>query len=493
LQGIGGLRFDDVRRDSPQTTRHKPSPAAGLCTASTVSTSELRSAGEPGEIWWATTPRLGCLEDVADQTEIARQLERRRCAAAAEWQLTDEIVLIGAGDLIAVPGRGDRTYPFQAHSEYYYLTDRNRPGGVLAFDPQAGWFDFTAPITDSDRLWSGAPTSEPDELTTAVLGDWLGSRANRPLACLGVAEPDVPCNAQTVDDLRAALDRVRRPKDSLEVERMRVAERATGAAFAAAVPLLRDGISERGVQIELEAAAFRGGGDAMAYDTIIGGGKHSAILHFAPTTRPLRTGELVLIDAGAEYRGYASDITRTYPVNGRFGSDQQRELHSVVRAAELAAIERCMPGIEWRDVHLTAALVIAEGLVAGGLLRGQPESLVEAGAASLFFPHGVGHLVGLGVRDAGGMLPERRGNPPPFPNLRIDLPLKAGMVVTVEPGIYFVPALLQDPERRSRHRDEVAWSRVDRMLDFGGIRIEDNVLITETEHEVITRDVPLLG
>jgi Xaa-Pro aminopeptidase len=407
--------------------------------------------------------------------------------------VSDEVVLIGAGEPIAVPGRGDRTYPFQAHSEYFYLTDRNRPGGVLAFDPQAGWLDFTAPITDSDRLWSGAPMGEPEELTTTALGDWLGARAQRPIAWLGVAPPDTLLNDALVDHLRASLDRVRRPKDSLELERMRAAERATSAAFAAAVPLLRDGVSEREVQIELEAAAFRAGGDAMAYDTIVGAGTDSAVLHFAPTARRLNTGQLVLIDAGAEYRGYASDITRTYPVGGSFGSEQQRELHSVVRAAELAAIERCTPGTEWRDVHLTAALVIAEGLVSGGILRGHPQSLVEAGAVSLFFPHGIGHLVGLGVRDAGGVLPERRGNAPPFPNLRIDLPLEPGMVVTVEPGIYFVPALLQDPGRRARHRDEVAWSYVDRLLDFGGIRIEDNVLITARGHEVITQDVPLLG
>jgi Xaa-Pro aminopeptidase len=110
----------------------------------------------------------------------------------------------------------------------------------------------------------------------------------------------------------------------------------------------------------------------------------------------------------------------------------------------------------------------------------------------MFFPHGVGHLVGLGVRDAGGVLAERRNDPPPYPNLRIDLPLVTGMVVTVEPGLYFVPAILRDPERRRAHRDDVDWDRVDRMLGFGGIRIEDNVLITDEGHDVITADIPLL-
>jgi Xaa-Pro aminopeptidase len=363
---------------------------------------------------------------------------------------------------------------------------------VLAFDPGEGWLDFVTPITDEDRLWSGAPADVRQGLTTAALPDWLASRATRPTAWLGAAPPDARSSATLVENLRAGLDRVRRPKDPLELERMRIAALATRAAFAAAVPFLRDGVSEREVQIELETAAFRGGADAMAYDTIIGSGTNSAVLHFAPTARALRSGELVLIDAGADYRCYASDITRTYPVDGRFASQQQQELHGVVRAAELAAIGRCRAGTEWRDVHLTAALVIAEGLVSAGILRGAPESLVQSGAVWMFFPHGVGHLVGLGVRDAGGMLPERRDDPPPFPHLRIDLPLEAGMVVTVEPGVYFVPAILQDPERRRQYRDEVDWDVVDRMLGFGGIRIEDNVLITDGGHEIIT-DVPLLG
>jgi Xaa-Pro aminopeptidase len=432
------------------------------------------------------------LATATENPEIERQLERRRRAVAGEWGLTDEVVLIGAGELIIVPGRGDRTYPFYAHSEYFYLTDRNRPGGVLAFDPAEGWFDFVTPITEEDRLWSGAPAQAQQGLTTVEMADWLASRSARPIAWLGAAPPDTRSSATLVEELRAGLDRVRRPKDALELERMRIAALATRAAFAAAVPSLRDGVSEREVQIELETAAFRGGGDAMAYDTIIGSGTNSAVLHFAPTARVLRTGELVLIDAGAEYRCYASDVTRTYPVGGQFGSQLQEELHGVVRAAELAAIGRCSAGTEWRDVHLTAALVIADGLVSAGILRGAPDSLVQSGAVWMFFPHGVGHLVGLGVRDAGGMLLERRDDPPPFPHLRIDLPLQPGMVVTVEPGVYFVPAILQDPERRRRHRDEVDWDLVDRELDFGGIRIEDNVLITDGGREVIT-DVPLLG
>jgi Xaa-Pro aminopeptidase len=426
---------------------------------------------------------------------IDQALDRRRDSAVAEWGLVDEIVLIGAGEPIGVPGRGDRTYPFHAHSEYFYLTDRNRPGGVLAFDPSEGWFDFVAEVTEEERLWSGAVGGEATGVPLGQLPVWLGARRERTAGCLGAApagELAPSCDTALSADLRLGLDAVRRPKDEIELERMRVAERATSAAFAAAVPVLVQGSTERSVQVELETAALRAGADAMAYDTIVGAGTNSAVLHFMPTDRRLVDGDLVLIDAGADYRQYASDVTRTYPVSGQL-SPEQAELHAVVHAAERASIERCVPGTEWVDVHMTAAQIIAEGLVAFGVLRGEPSALVESGAVWLFFPHGIGHLVGLGVRDAAGPLASRRDTPSPVKNLRINLPLQAGFVVTVEPGIYFVPAMLQDPERRARHRDAVDWDRVDRLLDFGGIRIEDNVLITDGGHEILTADVPVLG
>jgi Xaa-Pro aminopeptidase len=425
---------------------------------------------------------------------ISQALERRRAAAAAAWGLTDEFVLVAAGEPVHLPGRLDVTYPFMAHTEYFYLTDRDLPGGVLAFDPAEGWVDFVAPITEADRLWSGAPAEDPDGPTTDDLAGWLRARSGRRFAALGGAAPSVPvaeADAGLTQRLRFALDAVRRPKDEIELERMREANRTSVAAYAAAVPMLRAGVTERQVQIELECAAFRAGAQRMAYDTIVGSGPNSGVLHFMPSERVLREGELVLIDAGGEYRCYASDVTRTYAVGGRFDAEQA-ELHALVRAAEMSCIEQCAPGVEWRDVHLKASLVLAEGLVSFGVLRGAPEALVESGAVALFFPHGVGHLLGLGVRDTGGIIAERKDDPQPFPNLRINLPLEPGIVVTVEPGLYFVPAILSDPERRSRHRDEVEWDRVDRMLGFGGIRIEDNVLITGDGHEVLTTGVPLL-
>jgi Xaa-Pro aminopeptidase len=423
-------------------------------------------------------------------TPTGVQLERRRRAAAERWRLDDEVVLIGAGDRIPVPGRGDRTYPYRAHSEYLYLTDRERPGGVLAFDPHEGWVDFVVPVTRDERLWEGATADQREGVPLADLAAWVEQRKGRPVACLGAGVPDVASEAQLEADLRCGLNHVRRQKDAVELARMRIAERATGAGFAAIAPLIEPGRSERELQIELETAFFRGGADHLAFDTIVGSGPNSAVLHFPPTSRRLADGELVLIDAGAEYRGYASDITRTYPASGRF-TPEQRELYAIVEAALLRATECCTAGTEWRDVHRTAALVIAEGLVGLGLLRGEPEGLVERGAQALFFPHGVGHMVGLGIRDAGEVL-RGRERPAESPNLRVDLPLLPGHVFTVEPGIYFVPALLHDADLRKRHRDAVDWERAEAMIGFGGIRIENNVLITDDGNEVLTADVPLL-
>jgi Xaa-Pro aminopeptidase len=421
------------------------------------------------------------------EQDLTAALKRRRRDLAERWNLAHEVVLIGAGEPIGVPGRADLTYTFRSHSEYFYLTDRERPGGVLAFDPAEGWMDFVVPLSRDELVWTGA-REDPGGVPISELDAWLSGRAGRPLANLGAPIGAVEASGALAGELRRGLNHVRRAKDAVELERMRTAERATRAGFAAIRPLLSPGRTERQLQIELEAEFFRHGADSVAYDTIVGSGTNSAVLHFAPSSRAFGPSELVLIDAGGECRGYASDVTRTYPVGGSFTS-AQAELHGLVGRAGEAATQRCIASTEFREVHRTAALVIAEGLVDFGLLRGQPETLFEAGAVAVFFPHGVGHMVGLGVRDAGEVLPDRHPDPRCFPGLRIDLPLLPGHVVTIEPGIYFIPALIGDQETRSRLRDQVDWDQADRLLGFGGIRIENNVLITDTGFEILTSDI----
>jgi Xaa-Pro aminopeptidase len=196
-----------------------------------------------------------------------------------------------------------------------------------------------------------------------------------------------------------------------------------------------------------------------------------------------------LIDAGAAIGRYTADVTRTYVVGTP--SPFQRDLYQVVLAAEERAIARCVPGAEWTDIHLACAVDLVAGLVAMNVMHGHPESLVEAEAHTLFFPHGLGHMVGLGVRDASGLLPGRTKNPRPcLRTLRMDLPLAAGYVVTIEPGLYFIPPLLQDPARREKYRDAVNWPLVDQHLHLGGVRIEDNILITADGPENLTAAIP---
>jgi Xaa-Pro aminopeptidase len=289
---------------------------------------------------------------------------------------------------------------------------------------------------------------------------------------------------------RQQFTHVRRAKDTSELRLLRHAANATARGFSAVREYLRPGVTERALQIELEAAFCRAGADHTGYGTTVASGPNTAVMHFSPSERKLRRGEFVLIDAGAEVGRYVSDVTRTFVVGGK-ASPFQRELFELVLAVEEAGISRCVPGAEWKEIHLQAATELTAGLVEMGLMRGIAESLVEQGAHTLFFPHGLGHLVGLGVRDASGRLPGRaEDHSPALKNLRMDLPLAAGYVTTVEPGLYFIPAILNDPQRRKRFRTCVNWSLVERHLGIGGVRIEDSVLVTDRQPEVLTVGIP---
>ena len=416
-------------------------------------------------------------------------LDRRRARVAAALNLGDDVLLVGAGRPISIPGGADQTFPYIAHADYYYLTDAEVPGGVVAFDPKEGWVDFVPEVTTAERVWEGK--SDTPGTPLAKLEPWLAARRGRRLAVLGCAIPGV----EGGDDARAAevghaLLAARRPKDDVELGRMRAAAAATAPGYEAAKRMILAGVTERQIQVELETGFFRNGATGTAYGTIVASGRNSAVLHFPPTSRVVRDGDVVLIDAGAAIGRYVSDVTRTYRAPG--GDDElYRDLYSLVLAVEQRAIAHCTAGREWQDVHLEAALGIVAGLVALGIMKGSPQSLGETDAHALFFPHGLGHLVGLGVRDAGGRAPGRKPSTRPgLANLRTDLPLERGLAITVEPGIYFIPALLNDPALRAKHRDAVDWDRVESLLEFGGIRIEDNVVITDGAPEVLTAAIP---
>lgn len=443
------------------------------------------------------------------------QARRERVADAWRGQVGragSDPVLIAAGLPIPIDGT-DQFHDFHAHPEFQYLTGVAEPGATLVWEADSGWRLFTPSLSIEDRVWMSEPPSpqEQSERTGvetedfSALGGWLAARRGRSVALLGNRDIEqraaeygvqnwsaleVALDEQATEQVGTALAERRRAKDALELAHLRRAVDAAVAGHFRAWQTARTGLSERDVQIEMEAEFFRFGGQRTAYSSIVGSGPNSAILHGSPGDRVLREGDLVLIDAGPEIRGYASDVTRTFPVSAAF-SPLQRELYELVLTAQREAIAAVRPGVEYKQLHLRAAATIAQGLVDAGILRGAAEDIVAQDAHALFFPHGLGHMLGLSTHDCGGYLegrvPEDRFG---LAWLRADLPLAPGYVVTIEPGIYFIPALLTDAERRQRHRGNVVWERVDQLLDFGGIRIEDDVLVTEDGCEVLSAALP---
>ena len=407
---------------------------------------------------------------------------------SAALPLGDALLVVCAGRPVPLPEISDQAYPFFSHAEYFYLTDCECVDAVVAYDPRDGiWLSFVPVVTEAERVWEGR--AQLPGLPLADFSSWLAARPGRPVAQLGAPRPDVPFEAALTARIREHFHHARRPKDAGELALLRGAAAATAAGFAQLPSLLRPGVSERALQVELEAAFFRAGGTRTGYSTIVGAGPNSAVLHFSPSARVTRPGEFVLIDAGAAIGRYTADVTRTFVVGQP--SPFQRDLYQIVLAAQERAIVRCVAGAEWTAIHLACAVDLVAGLVAMGVMRGDPTSLVEQEAHMLFFPHGLGHMVGLGVRDGSGLLPGRAKNPrPSLRTLRMDLPLVPGYVVTVEPGLYFIPPLLQDPARRERYRDCVNWPLVDQHVGTGGVRIEDNLHITDGAPENLTAAIP---
>ncbi|MDZ4754910.1 MAG: M24 family metallopeptidase [Phycisphaerae bacterium] len=430
-------------------------------------------------------------------------IETRRAKALAAWRESEALngaVVIGAGQLLGLPGGQDQTYAFRVHPDYQWLTGRRGHGGVLAYHSNEGWLDFVAEVTEAERVWEGRePMSEENTRPLSALREWLQQRGAGPIAALGAPMPGVQVDHERSARLAAWLLHARRVKDAAEIAVMRQAIAATVRGFAAAREATRPGATERDVQIELEAAMFRAGADDVGYATLVGSGPNSSVLHFAPGRRVIEADDLVLIDAGGAIDGYTADVTRTFAASGSLSSERQA-LYDTVLAAQVRAVDVCRSGVQWRAVHTSAAIDLATGLIDMGVLRGSAASIVEREAIALFFPHGVGHMVGLGVRDAGGRLPRAANAPRNDPGkekccgitLRVDLPIEAGYVMTVEPGLYFIPALLRDPARRERFADCVDWSRVDHLLalGIGGVRIEDNLLITTGAPDVMTAAIP---
>ncbi len=221
------------------------------------------------------------------------------------------------------------------------------------------------------------------------------------------------------------------------------------------------------------------------------------VLHNHSYDNVLAKGQLLLNDSGAESpRYYASDITRTCPVSGKF-TGLQAEIYEIVLRMQLGTINMIKPGISYRDVHLNACKLMVEDLRAMGMMRGNPSNAVEAGAHALFFPHGIGHMMGLDVHEmedlgdiVGYMKREKRSGQFGLKFLRLSRPLESGFVLTVEPGIYFIPALINRWLQEGRHNEFINYGKLDAFHKFGGIRIEDDVLVTQDGSRVLGPEIP---
>jgi len=251
-------------------------------------------------------------------------------------------------------------------------------------------------------------------------------------------------------------------KTTSELERMRRAAAVSRAAHTRAMRECKPGMREYEVEALLEHEFKHSGSTGAAYTNIVAGGRNACILHYVENSELLHDGELLLIDAGAEWEYYASDVTRTFPVNGRF-STEQRALYEVVLQSQLAAIAHVRPGVSFVSVHEVALRVLVEGFARLGLLAGKPDELIEKDAYRRFYMHRTSHWLGLDVHDCGAYVVDGASRT-----------LEPGMVLTVEPGCYIAEDEESVPAR---------WRGI-------GIRIEDDVLVTASGHEVLTSGIP---
>lgn len=404
------------------------------------------------------------------------------------------------------------TYPFRASSHFLYFA--GLPLYNAAIRLEAGRLElFVDDPTPDDILWHGA------SLSRDRVAEQIGADAAYPLYRLksfteGAATIPAqdsatrlqqsqwlnrmitPANAlQDLDQaLAEAIVTLRLTQDEAALAEIRKAVAITVEAHKAGMAATCTAETEAQIRAAMEGTIMAHN-TTTAYTSIVT--VHGEVLHNDRYTNPLQAGDLLLADVGAEAEsGWASDVTRTWPVCGKF-SPTQRDIYEIVLAAHDLCIQKACPGIEYRELHLMAANLIAAGLVDLGILQGQAENLVERDAHALFFPHGVGHLLGLDVHDmedlgdlAGYEKGRTRSDRFGLCYLRLDRPLRPGMVVTIEPGFYQVPALLSDPERREKYRDVVNWQRLEQFSDVRGIRIEDDVLITETGNQILTESLP---
>ncbi len=391
----------------------------------------------------------------------------------------------------------DTEYKFRQDSDFWYLTGFPEPDAVAVIDPQNRKSPFTLYVRSRDPLMEtwygrrqgvegavknfGASTaysvekfdkdlpklldgkdrlyyrfSVDQQLDQQVLAYLSGQRVRR----LKTAYPP-----HTIIDPTVITGEMRLHKNPEEVEMMQTAATIAAEAHILAMKKVKPGMNEGQVESLMEAYMKDKGASGVAYNSIIGGGANATILHYVENNMPLKDGDLILIDAGAEYQGYASDITRTFPVNGRY-TDAQREVYDVVLDVQEKCIDYTKTGNTVKGRQDYSIELLTEGMVKLGLLKGKTSDLIKKKAYLKYYMHGVGHFLGMDVHDAGRYFTDQAA--------KNSKPFAPGMVLTVEPGIY-VPE--DDKSAPAKYRGI-------------GIRIEDDVLVTEEGNRNLTSKVP---
>ena len=407
------------------------------------------------------------------------------------------------------------TYPFRQDSSFLYFWGLDFPGLAAVIDvDQNEEIVFGDDFTVDDIIWMGP------QKTMAEKAQRVGVHQTKPIHALEEtvkqalrqgrklhylpqyrAENIVKIerlsgihNALVNDyaskDLIQAVVAQRSIKSDEEIEQIEIALSISHEMYKLAMKITKPGMYEREIHGAVEGAVLTTG-NYVSFPIILT--IHGETLHGHSHENLMQKGNLLVIDSGAESPlHYASDITRTIPVSGQF-SELQKDIYNIVLAANEGAIEMSRPGIPYRDVHLHAAKTIADGMKQLGFIKGNTEDAVAAGAHALFFPHGLGHMMGLDVHDMEDLGENYVGYDEEFQRsdqfglayLRLGKRLQPGVVITVEPGIYFIPELIDQWKAQKKFTDFIDYDKVTKNRNFGGIRIEDDVLVTKEGHRVL--------
>ena len=404
------------------------------------------------------------------------------------------------------------TFPFRASSHFLYFAGLQLENAAIRLE--SGKLElFLDDADSSSTLWHGEMPKR------AEIAELIGADAAFPMTELKarstnsatIALQDSLIRLQQSDilartlapskapigidlELTHAVVSLRLSHDAASLVELRQAAAVTVAAHKAGMAATRNARIEAGIRAAMESVIISEN-MTCAYPSIVT--VQGEVLHSEHYHNPLQTGDLLLADVGAETSmGWAADVTRTWPVSGKF-SPTQRAIYDVVLAAHDACIEKISSGVEYQDIHLLAARIMAEGLVDLGILRGNVEDLVAMDAHALFFVHGIGHLIGLDVHDmedlgdlAGYAAGRARSSRFGLGFLRLNRVLRPGMLVSIEPGFYQVPAILNNSENRAKYKDFVKWDELEKFADVRGIRIEDDILVNEEGREVLTGKLP---